>query len=326
MATHMSDLPSHPERIGIVLNPASGYVKRHLKRMRTLIAQIARAVVIEAVSDEQISDAVDSLQLGPADLLVVIGGDGTLQAILTAMLRREPSASPYLLAVPAGTTNMSAADLGARSNPAVALQALNAWLSGEKSAPAICPRPVLQVSDASTALPRFGMFFGAGAIISGVRYFHSSVRPRGVRGALGPSLAFIRMLMSLFKGGEHSLLPATPARLHLKPHAVHAPWLLILVTTLDKLLLGSTPYWGRENAPMHFTAIAHRAPRLLRSLWFLLRGKSSKNMQNDQAYHSHNLDSTVIEGLTEYLLDGEIFSSHGHVHLAATSPVRFIVL
>ncbi|WP_449104069.1 diacylglycerol/lipid kinase family protein [Pseudomonas veronii] len=322
----MTDLTPRPERIGILLNPVSGYVRRHLPSLRRRVARIADATVIEASSAEQISDAAASLALGPADLLVVVGGDGTLQAVLTAMLRQAPLAAPYVLALPAGTTNMSAADLGIRANPIAALQGLEDWLTGKTSAPAVRTRAVLRVSDASLAPAQFGMFFGAGAIISGVRYFHSSVRPKGMRGALGPSLAFVRMLLSLLRSREHSLLPATSARLHLAPEPLLAPWLLILATTLDTLLLGSTPYWGREKAPMHFTAIAHRAPRLLRSLLFLLRGKSTVTMSNNPAYVSHNLSHTVIDDLTEYLLDGEIFSSRGQLHLSATPALRFIVL
>jgi hypothetical protein len=322
----MTDSTPRPARIGIVLNPASGHVRRHLQRLRERVAGIPGATVIEATSDEQITDAVTSLQMGPADLLVVIGGDGTLQAALTAMLRRERLATPYVLALPAGTTNMSAADLGARLKPAAALQRLDDWLTGKSSAPAVCARAVLQIADASSTPPRFGMFFGAGAIINGVRYFHNNLRPKGIRGALGPSLAFVRMVLSLFRGAEYTALPATPARLHLQPHPVFAPWLLILATTLDTLLLRSTPYWGREKAPVHFTAIAHKAPRLLRSLFFLLRGKSSATMKGNQAYISHNLDHTAIDDLTEYLLDGEIFSVHGQLQLSATPAVRFIVL
>jgi hypothetical protein len=49
-------------------------------------------------------------------------------------------------------------------------------------------------------------------------------------------------------------------------------------------------------------------------------------MKGSASYVSHNLDNTAIDGLTEYLLDGEIFSCHGQLQLSATPAIRFIVL
>ncbi len=322
----MIELTPRPRRIGIILNPKGGHVRRHLVQLRQLARQVPDATVIEASSPDQIAEAINAFELAAEDLLVVIGGDGTLQAALTAMLRLELQETPRVLVVAAGTTNMSAADLGVRLKPAAALQALHDWVSGKTQAPATRPRTVLQVADSSLMPPQYGLFFGAGAIISGVRYFHGSVRPKGVRGALGPAIAFVRMLLSLLSNREHRLLPATTATLHLKKDPVRLEWLLVLATTMDTLLLGSTPYWGAEKAPMHFTAIAHSAPRLLVALIFLLRGKSNATMRNNQGYISHNLTHSNIDDLTEYLLDGEIFSTRGSLRLSATTAVRFILI
>jgi diacylglycerol kinase (ATP) len=322
----MIEQTSRPRRIGIILNPKGGHVRRHLIQLRQLAKQVPDATVIEASSPDTIAEAVNAFELAAEDLLVVIGGDGSVQATLTAMLRLEQQENPRVLIVAAGTTNMSAADLGVRLKPAAALQALHDWVSGKIPAPATRPRAVLQVTDSSLMPAQYGLFFGAGAIISGVRYFHGSVRPKGIRGALGPSLAFMRMLLSILSNREHRLLPATTATLHLKKDPVRLEWLLVLATTLDTLLMGSTPYWGTEKAPMHFTAIAHRAPRLLVALFFLLRGKSNAMMRNNQGYRSHNLTHSTIEDLTEYLLDGEIFATQGPLHLSATAAVRFILI
>lgn len=179
----MIESTSRPRRTGIILNPKSGHVRRHLAQLRQLAEQVPAATVIEASSPEKITEAVNTFELAAEDLLVVIGGDGSLQAALTAMLRLELQVTPRVLVVAAGTTNMSAADLGMRLKPAAALQALHDWISGKTSAPITRPRKVVQVADSSLTPPQYGMFFGAGAIISGVRYFHGSVRPKGVRGA-----------------------------------------------------------------------------------------------------------------------------------------------
>jgi hypothetical protein len=313
------------QRIGVVLNPKGGYVSRHLATFRRHVAQLADASVVEASTPTQISAAIQSFALGPQDLLVVIGGDGSLQAALTALVQSQPGSTPQVLIVPAGTTNMSARDLGVRQRPLHVLQALHHWRNGTRSAPASRWRHVLQVFDPDSRQAQCGLFFGAGAVVEGVRYFHSRVRTKGIRGALGPSLAFGRMLVSLLWKRSLPFASAATARLHLPQHTVNARWMVILATTLDTLLLKSTPYWGTEKAPIHFTAIGHRAPRLVRSLFYVLRGKTSPLITQDQAYVSHNLDTTTLAGLTEYLLDGEIFASQGQLELSATLPVRFVM-
>ncbi len=321
----MIDPIMFPNHVGVLFNPKSGYVSRNLKTLRGLVSQIPQSTVIEVSSPAEIARALDIFNLGVNDLLVVIGGDGSLQAALTAALRRSVELAPCVLALPAGTTNMSAIDLGMTMKPAAALKALIHWLAGNAPPPLISTRPVLQVCDASCAPAQFGLFFGAGAILNGVRYFHSKVRPKGVRGALGPALAFIRMLLSLFRRNESDAALATQAGLQLQHQYLYSPWLLILATTLDKLLLKSTPYWGVEHAPMHFTAIAHRAPRLLSSLPFLLRGKSNAAMQDSDAYVSQNLTHAAIHDLSEYLLDGEVFATQSPLRLSADVSARFIL-
>jgi hypothetical protein len=314
------------QRVGIVLNPKGGYVRRHLAAFRHQVAQLTDARVVEASTPVQISAAIQSFALEPEDLLVVVGGDGSVQAALTALMQLQVTTLPNVLIVPAGTTNMSARDLGIQQRPLKVLQALHDWRRGVRSAPASRLRNALNVFDPDSQQSQCGLFFGAGAVVEGVRYFHSHVRTKGIRGALGPSLAFGRMLVSLFWKRSLPFASAAAARLHLPQHTLNARWMVILATTLDTLLLRSTPYWGTEKAPIHFTAIGHPAPKLVRSLFYVLRGKSSPAMTQNQAYVSHNLKHTVIEGLNEYLLDGEIFSSQGQLELSATPPIRFVML
>jgi hypothetical protein len=313
------------QKVGVVLNPKGGYVRRHLVTFRHLVAQLDDARVIEASTPAQITAAIQSLALQKHDLLVVVGGDGTLQAALTALVESQPTDTPSVLIVPAGTTNMSAYDLGVRQRPAKVLQALHDSRRGVRAAPASRLRNALRVFDPHSQQAQCGLFFGAGAVVEGVRYFHSHVRTKGIRGALGPSLAFIRMLTSLAWKGSLPFSSATTARLHLPQHTLNARWMVILATTLDTLLLRSTPYWGTEKAPIHFTAIGQRAPKLLRALFYILRGKPAPAITQNQAYVSHNLNTTTLEGLTEYLLDGEIFSTDGQLELSATAPVRFVM-
>ena len=320
----MHDACPRPQKVGIVLNPCSGTIRRALPRFRLLARNVPGAAVLEATAAQEIADAVSHFQLRESDLLVILGGDGTLQAALSLLLSREPTSLPTILVVPGGTTNMSAIDLGARLSVEKALVSLSAWLAGNAATPTIVSRAALRVDDPLDHGPRFGMFFGIGAVVNGVRYYHRELRPKRVPGALGPSLAFGRMLLSALHTLPHDLFRALPARLGTHRGAWEGDWLVVFATTLNRLLAGIRPYWGTEQAPIHLTAIAHRPKRLALILPFLLWGRANSMIKEQDGYFSHNFTRMDLDGADEYVLDGEIFPAQGTITLAATDPIRFM--
>jgi hypothetical protein len=315
---------TRPARIGILMNPLSGRVRRRLQRLQILAANLPGAMLKEASAPQDIAQVLQEWQANPPELLVVMGGDGTLQAVLTALLHEPDAAPPAILVIAGGTTNMSAADLGARLKPEAALYALKAWLQGRGAAPMLVERAALCVESDQSKGPQYGMFFGTGAILSGVRYFHQHVRPTGVRGALGPALAFVRMLLSLLRNKPHPLLPATPASVRTNNASWNNNWLLVLASTLDNLLIGCRPYWGTETAPMHFTAVKHQPRRLMRVLPFLLCGRGIAVAHEQDGYISHNVNTLSLEGSPHFILDGEQFEAAAPITLSTTAPIRFL--
>jgi len=317
---------NQPQRIGVLLNPLSGRVRRQFVPLCRLIYRLPRSRVAHVRNHIEIHAAIATWALMENDLLVVVGGDGTLQATLTSLLTTPGRPIPRVLIVPAGTTNMSAAALGLRGSPIKIIKALARWLVGDRHAVGERPTAALQVADSRSQQAQCGLFFGAGAIVTGVRYFHQQVRPTGLKGLAGPLTAFVRMLLALFSQRASHLLPTVNADINVNGAAHAAPWLLVLATTLDKLLLGSTPFWGTEQHPMRLTAIAQPPARLCRALPAVLRGRPSDTMRQDPGYLSHNADNAHIEHLREYLLDGEIFPVSGTLKIKTSCPVRFITL
>lgn len=312
-------------RLDILLNPRSRRNQRSLPTLRRLAADLPEAHLVEVHAARDIAQALQEWQPGPADLLVIMGGDGTLQATLTALFRQIRGGMPRLLVVAGGTTNMSAADLGARLKPVAALRALSAWLEGAGPPPRTVERAVLRVDGIKGGEAQFGMFFGAGAVLSGVRYYHEHVRPAGVHGSLGPTLAFGRLLLSLLRNRPHPLLPALPARLSTVEAEWQSDWLLVLASTLDRLLAGCRPYWGTERAPLHVTAVSQQPRHLLRTLPALLCGRGAAVAREQDGYLSHNFEALSLSGAPEFILDGERFQAGETLRLCATIPLRFLV-
>jgi hypothetical protein len=322
----MSSPPARPKRIGVLLNPHSGRVRNQVGRYRSQLDRLPAALTALVCNPDEIEAAIVAWALAADDLLVVIGGDGTLQAALTSLLDGLSDQLPKVLIVPAGTTNMSATAMGLKGRPFSIIKALARWLNQDTFAPRIAPRAVLQVTDSQASRAQCGLFFGAGSIVSGVRYFHSHIRPTGIKGVTGPLVAFVRMLMALFSRNSGHLLPAINARIGIAQTHSEANWLLVLATTLDKLLLGSTPFWGTEHAAMRLTAISLSPARLCRALPAVLRGRPTTAMRQDRAYLSHNAECAGIEHLHEYLLDGEIFAVSGKLEIKISPPVCFLIL
>lgn len=318
-----------PRRIGVLCNPNSGRNRRHLRQVREEARRLPGAVYREAVCPAETAGSIRELLASEVELLVINGGDGTLQAVLTWLLGPDgPGARmPPLAVIAGGTTNMTAADVGARGAPHKALRSIGAWLAGSHGGPRRTERPVLRVEPAPGRAPLYGMFFGVGAIHTGVEFFHRRIAALGTGGTIGPSLACARLLFSLARPTQTRIQPVR-LTLRLDEGAEQVrDYLLLLVSGLERLLLGSKPYWGVEPAPLHYTAIRHRPGHLLRSLPVVLRGGGRMPPREQDGYFSHNIRTLTLELDGGFVLDGERFLAErkqGPLRLSQGGRITFL--
>lgn len=320
MAAEAHSTTLHPTAVAVLCNPAAGRVRKDLERIRHQGRRLAGERYREAVTPAEVAAALDGL--GRVDLLVVIGGDGTLQAALSHL---HPGPWPTVLPIPGGTTNMSARDLGLRGSPSALLLSLARQLEASRGV-GVRERPVLCLERPGEA-PVVGLFLGAGAIAAGVNYFRERVRGLGVTGEKASALAVLRVLLPLLTGrGDRQRAPLT-ARLVLDGAQVHqGEQLLILVTALDRLLFGARPYWGQGPGALRCTVLARRPKRLLRRLPALLQGRPGRRLLPEHGYRSWNLDHLELELDGPVVVDGELYSAPGRggpVQVTAAGPVPF---
>lgn len=297
-----------PHRVGLLCNPHSGRNRRYLPQIREHAKRLPGLVYREAVNPAEMAAGTRELLESGAQLLVINGGDGTVQATLSYLLGPQGPADgslPPLAVIAGGTTNMTAADVGARQSPPQALHALAAWLAGRRPGPRRCERPVLQVEPAPGQPPLYGMFFGIGAIHTGVEFFQRRIADLGFGGTLGPGLAFARLLLALARPTQSLIQPVRVGVALEEGIQQGGDYLLILVSGLERLLLGSRPYWGGEPAPFHYTAVRYRPGRLLRSLPAVLRGGNGTTPREQDGYYSYNIRSLTLELDGGFVLDGE---------------------
>lgn len=310
----------------MITNPKSGGNKRGVGRIRDFSARNPGIHSAEAVTPAEVSAALAELSSRNIELLVVNGGDGTVQAVLTSLFGRPISSRPPLLALlRAGTTSMLARDVGVRGEPLAGLTKIRAWSHDtERDTSQIHERPVLRVSQETDTEPVCGMFFGSGAIPLGIDICHGSMNPKKRRGELMPGLILTRLLLAVLTGNDR-LVPATDMGTALDETPMQRNSnLFTMVSTLERLFLGLHPFWGREAAPLHFTALNTKPPYLLRNIPFLLRGRPTATASPENGYFSHNASRITLDFKGTFTLDGELFEARSPLTIEPAGPARFL--
>lgn len=320
----------HPPRLpGIIYNTQSG---RHQQRWgrHALPTQVPS---VEANTPTEIRQAVFELAARGIDTLCIAGGDGTVQCALGNLLLDKPfDYLPTLALIPTGSTNMTARDVGFVNVRRHGWQPLLDWASagGTAADATVSHRAVLKIQPSDEQQPICGMFFGAGAVHHAVQYTQHHLHGMGLRGEVGPSVTFLRFLKSVVTGNRQQFSPVDITGHDDHNHHIDGPTLMLLASTLDRLVLNFRPFWGQEQAPMAWTAVSQNASRFLLRLPFLARGWSSAFRDAESAgYASHNSHELTLHFDGHFIVDGEFYQSRpedGPIRLSIAGHVPFLSL
>lgn len=310
-------------RLAILSNPRSkaGHARQQL------IASLSDLSGVEHRLCGAIDDLPSLLQemlASRPQVLAVNGGDGTLQAVLTALLGVGFDELPVLCALPGGSTNMSAGDLGSGGPLRRAITSLLTLRDQPLQRWPLATRPVLEVRSAAGAF-HAGLFFGVGTIVRGAEFWQRELRASGRTGELAAGAALARGAWGVLRR-QPPFADPTRLRLQLDAEAsVDTDVALLLVTVMRRLFLGMTPFWGRGDAPLACTWIDDRPRRLLSRLPALLRGRSEQ-MHAEEGYHSRRAEQIELSLDDVWLLDGELHPGGNTLTFRPSRPLKFVDL
>jgi hypothetical protein len=299
-------------KAGLIVNPYSG---RRNRRGLALIDKLKASSEISVAMLERFSELPGLLRRlagESVDTLFISSGDGTVHAIQTELAERNPFAGlPRLAILPHGTTNMTAADLGVQAK---GLDRQMELIEGGGDGGACKARPTVKVANPRDGRVRHGMFLGTGAIWSGVRFCQDRVQATGLSGdwaagiALGAGLA--RALFGRARPGEERL--DRPYKMHIEADGemrANGLQVVFLATTLDRLVLGTRPFWGGGGrggggGPLRATAIAHPPPSLTWARAILYGGEERQLPAQCLSFAAREIAIAVA---CAFVMDGEIF-------------------
>ena len=305
-------MESNPNiRIGILNNPLSGGNRSGLKKIREAAAAAQPEVLQREVqTPSDVSETLADFARREVNIVVVNGGDGTVQAALTAIFHDcFFETKPPLAVLPsAGTTSMIAGDVGLKGSRMSALQRLFNWARTNDDSATIIQRPVLKVQMPSLKTPIYGMFFGAAAIYQATHFCLQKVHTRGVRGEIGAGVALARFLWAVFLK-DRNVVSSVPIAISLNQNSPQKKeYLLVLITTLQRLFLGLRPFWGSQPKPLHYTAVDAHPRHFLQALPSAMRGHQNRHTTPTNGYVSHNIDEAQLTLDSGFNLDGELYN------------------
>ena len=311
------------KRAGLLINPSSGRSSGKGLSLAEMLKSNTLVSTRILEKFEQLPGFLDEFASAGVTDLFISSGDGTIQALQTELAERKPfNTIPRLGLLPHGTTNMTAADLGFRFKTLQAQADYIAHLEAKQ----VRERPTLRAANPRDGRPRHGMFLGTGATSEATLFCQRVFNAKGVKGnwATFATLTSTVGRIVFTKPNPHDVTRFDrPFPIHVTSAGMErctGTQLMMLSTTLEKLILGARPFWGQKLAPIRTSIFPYPVPSLPRWLLPIMYGSESRKMpQGALSFSSASLEITCP---TSFVIDGEFFDGPAHGPLKVeTGPV-----
>lgn len=318
-------------RVALLSNPLSTGNRSILPRIRAFCAENADIFHYEVEHVDQIGEALKTIARVRPRILVVNGGDGTVQSTLTELYHGDHfgATPPPVAVLPNGKTNLIALDLGAVGDPLAALHRIME-IARDDVAPHIVARELIALSHGdANGRPVLGMFLGGAGLADSMLYCRNKIYPLGLPNGLSHALTALALMVSMIFGIRAAFLPPAPRPMSvsvLRQGVLQGTFALLIVTTLHKLLLGwrST---NRADGALQLMLVERNPLALLGATIASIFGRLGQGQM--RGVHVERGDEIVISGeRSSVILDGELFEAFAGrpITLTPTAPVPFLSL
>lgn len=317
------------QRIALLSNPKSTGNLAQLPRIRAFCAEHPDIFHYEVEKAHQIGAALKTIARIRPKVLVINGGDGTVQAALTEIHNGGHFGDnpPPVAVLPSGKTNLIALDLGAKGDPVAALQKL-LHIAQNDLRGHIVAKELIALRSGIGQAPVIGMFLGGAGLADVMLYCRHKIYPLGLPNGLSHVITALAVLVRTFFHLRGSFLPPHPSPLNVSSQneRLSGRFSLLAVTTLERLLL-SGELTGNRPGSLKLLTIDERPLSLVRAVVASLMGKLGRSKLSGVNFQE--TDEVQIEGdRSDVILDGETFRAEigSPIVLRAAHPLSFVRL
>lgn len=317
--------------VALLSNPHSTGNRAILPEVRSYCVKNSDVFHYEVDHVDEIAKALETIARVKPKVLVINGGDGTVQAALTELHqgRHFGDNPPPVAVLPNGKTNLIALDLGAEGDPLKALERI-VEMAKHDLHEHLVDRELIALSDGGKdSKVVLGMFLGGAGLSEFILYCRHKIYPLGLPNVAAHILTVFAALASALFGLRAKFLPNRPSPVKIsliREGQYQGNFAVVIVTTLEKLLLMKRIARGSQSGGhMKFLAIDQQTGAILRFVFAALFGRLGKTHQ--KGIHFEQGDLIRIEGEnSNVVMDGELFrAQEGRpIVLKSTKPVSFL--
>jgi hypothetical protein len=253
--------------------------------------------------------ALERLLAAQPDVLVINGGDGTIQAVLTELhaLQAANRKLPAIALMPGGRTNLIAKDMGATGNPVQVLQRVIALAEGGFG-DHLSSRQLIALSTGEGEQPTLGMFLAAGWLADMMLWCRHTLYKLGMPAWLAHLITVVGGLISVLTGWGARFMPPPPeeANISVGGRRMEARYQVLMVSTLQSLVL-----WGRTPSTWPGTlcliSLEARRKSVARAVWTVFTGRLGQVSIPGVDMTPGN-EIRFSQGIKNVIMDGESFT------------------
>ncbi len=260
----------------------------------------------DTYSTDDIETALDFIKREGINLVMINGGDGTLQVTLTQMIKSLPSNKlPIILPLRGGTMNMVANNLGIRKNPVenvkLIMQHIRRYRNGDEKLSTV-PMMLLKITDKKHG-ERYGFTFSNGIAFKLQKLYYATGQPSFQTATTVVTTAIGGYII----GNKKSKSYFEKVKVHIiidnKPYA-DGKILIAVASVLKKLILWFKPFYKPERKAIYdfyFLAVSMDPFEIIANVRTLSTGKLLHPKSfNDLAHR------VTIQSESGYGIDGEL--------------------
>lgn len=301
-----------------------------MEKIRGVIARGSGIFHYEVEKHKDIAEALTRFQQTKVDAIVILGDRALTSATFEHIVENERFAGMDipLAVLPAGDNNIVAENLGASfSEPHMALEDILCRHQGGNLLASVTESSLLKVEGVRGVGYLYGLFLCAGEITKQRHIFHRPVSGRGLLKRFRVWWDILRLTLSAYQGAMAKVNLRDAIRINRNQRgAVVGHFFMLLITTLEKSLLGVALKQNIKSGAAHFVSVENTKNAVLQTGKQMLRGQYDR--AEIAGHVATDIQHARIVLQTPFILDGSYYEvdDAGELYVTVTDRLKLVRL